>query len=140
VTLESVFPNLKGDGYNLTSPITNLYNCIAWAANVDSTWWDPSPGYFWPDNVPRNYAIASLKAAFASLGYVECDSSAQEDGFEKVALYADQGNWKHAARMLKNGKWTSKLGALQDIEHTTPEALASDAYGEVVCIMKRATG
>jgi hypothetical protein len=36
-----------------------------------------------------------------------------------------------------NGKWTSKLGNEEDIEHDTPESVAGGLYGDVVLIMKR---
>jgi hypothetical protein len=61
-----------------------------------------------------------------------------EPGFEKVALYAFNFlAYTHAARQIPNGKWTSKLGKMQDIEHDTPEDVAEGVYGEVARIMKR---
>jgi len=45
----------------------------------------------------------------------------------------------HAARQLENGRWTSKLGELEDIEHDLHH-LASGAYGAVVQILKRPAG
>ncbi|TAF36353.1 MAG: hypothetical protein EAZ69_10585 [Oscillatoriales cyanobacterium] len=43
----------------------------------------------------------------------------------------------HAARQLANGKWTSKLGWLEDIEHEL-DGLTGDRYGVVGQILKRA--
>ncbi len=43
----------------------------------------------------------------------------------------------HAARQLKNGTWTSKLGVEDDISHPSPDALAGGSYGDVKLIMKR---
>jgi hypothetical protein len=60
-----------------------------------------------------------------------------EPGFEKVVLYGSALLYTHAARQLPNGKWTSKLGALADIEHDTPEDVAGGVYGEVAGFMKR---
>jgi hypothetical protein len=139
MSLESAFPGLLVDGYSVTSAATNTYNCIAWAAGVNSVWWDPATGYYWPDGAPREHAIEALKAVFAGMGFVDCDSADQERGFDKIALYGDLGEWTHAARMLENGKWTSKLGPQEDIEHGTPAGLAGSVYGNVVCIMKRPT-
>lgn len=48
--------------------------------------------------------------------------------------------WTHAARQLPTGKWTSKLGRSEDIEHTTPEAVSGTTYGAMVCFMGRAIG
>jgi len=39
---------------------------------------------------------------------------------------------------LPSGKWTSKLGRLEDIEHDTPDDVAGGVYGEVAGFMKRA--
>ena len=43
MSLESSFPNLKADGYQVTSPQSLEYNCIAWAAGDNTQWW-------WPDD------------------------------------------------------------------------------------------
>jgi hypothetical protein len=43
----------------------------------------------------------------------------------------------HAARQLLSGKWTSKLGRWQDVEHEL-EGLVCDRYGTVKQVMKRA--
>ena len=137
MSLESIFPNLKNDGYLVTSPATTRYNCIAWAAGTDAEWWDPAVGYYWPSNIPRGHSVDILKAVFADLGFVECASDQQEPGYVKIALYGEQGEWTHAARMLDNGKWTSKLGPQVDIEHATPYGLVGADYGRVVCILRR---
>lgn len=57
--------------------------------------------------------------------------------FEKLALYGSAMMYTHAARQLPDGKWTSKLGQLEDITHTTTEAIEGGDYGEVVQYMKR---
>jgi len=60
-----------------------------------------------------------------------------EVGFEKVALFADaQGLPLHAARQLSDGRWTSKLGEQEDIEHALRD-LEGVAYGNVALVMKR---
>jgi len=43
----------------------------------------------------------------------------------------------HAARQLPEGRWTSKLGELEDIEHALHD-LTGTVYGSVVLVMKRA--
>ena len=60
-----------------------------------------------------------------------------EAGFVKVALYASGLFYTHAARQLPNGKWTSKLGRGEDIEHDSPDDVAGGVYGAVVGVMKR---
>lgn len=76
--------------------------------------------------------------AFAILGYEPCASGDPERGFEKVALFADgTGTPTHAARLLPNGSWTSKLGPHEDISHTL-YGLEGSSYGDVVHFLKRA--
>jgi len=59
-------------------------------------------------------------------------------GFEKVALFAESGLlYTHAARQLASGRWTSKLGGAEDVEHDRPNDVAGGVYGEVVQIMRR---
>lgn len=139
MSIGEFFPKLVGSDYRRTSEPDEKYNCIAWAAGRDDEWWDPEPGYRWPDNVPRDWAVENLVKLYESLGFVCCVNDAREEGFEKVAVYGDGYMWTHAARQLDNGKWTSKLGALEDIEHESLEALSGAAYGSVFQVLKRPT-
>jgi hypothetical protein len=77
-----------------------------------------------------------FREAFARLGYEACDHEDPEPGFEKVALFAREGTPAHAARQLPNGRWTSKLGKREDIEHALHD-LTGLVYGSVVLIVKR---
>ena len=138
--LEEIFPGLAKGGYVINSPRANNYNCIAWAAGDTSKWWWPAPEgeeAFWPSGVARAESLPAFRDAFATLGYSECSGDDVEPGFEKVALFAnDQGVPLHAARQLPNGRWTSKLGELEDIEHVLHD-LTGSAYGAVVLLMRR---
>jgi hypothetical protein len=78
-----------------------------------------------------------LVETFRSLGYQECENGGLEEGYEKVALYGSTLIYTHAARQLPNGKWTSKLGRSEDIEHDEPDVLAGGIYGEVHEFMRR---
>jgi hypothetical protein len=60
-----------------------------------------------------------------------------EPGFEKVALYAVGSEPTHAARQILNGRWVSKLGPQEDIEHGAPDDLSGPCYGQVVRVLKR---
>jgi hypothetical protein len=138
--LENLFPRLKGTTYRITSPTDWAYNCIAWAAGFTNHWWwpigDPQDTH-WPSSVPRVYTLDAFRAVFVALGYVPCNSEAPEPGYQKVALFADwQRTPTHAARQLLDGRWTSKLGRMEDIEHELL-ALEGDVYGTVVLVMKR---
>lgn len=115
------------------------YNCIAWAATGSTTeWWSHIPGYKWPA-ANRSPHIDSLVAVFLGLGFEQRSPSETtlDPLYEKVALYARDGEWQHAARQLPDGKWTSKLGLDEDIEHDDPGCLCGDSYGVVHCIMRR---
>jgi hypothetical protein len=62
--------------------------------------------------------VPAFRAAFAAFGYVDCTDTSSEEGFEKIAIYAiSSGIPKHASRQLPSGRWTSKVGHLEDIEH-----------------------
>jgi hypothetical protein len=137
--IESVFPRLRGADWQVRSQPADLYNCIAWAANETTAWWWPvGPGKtYWPEGVPRVVTLEAFPEAFATLGYVVCAGEELEPGFERIALFAnDQGVPKHAARQRPDGRWTSKLGKMEDIDHALHD-LEGTLYGSVVLVMKR---
>lgn len=135
---ERNFPNLSQTDYQVTSDETPDYNCMAWAVGDPSRWWWPSPFYYWPTEAPQEATLESFKAVFAIMGYAECSNAEPEPGFEKVAIYADHdGSPTHAARQIEPGSWSSKLGRLHDIEHSTLSCLEGQAYGAVAVILRR---
>lgn len=86
----------------------------------------------------RGGTIAALVSAFGAIGYEICAGDHLESGYEKVALYVDsRGGWTHAAKQLEDGAWSSKLGDSYDIRHSTPHALHSNIYGQVMYYMRR---
>jgi hypothetical protein len=92
---------------------------------------------YWPHGIPRAVSLAAFEAVFARLGYAVCPSADLEPGFEKIALYANSvGEPTHGARQLPNGRWASKLGAMEDIDHALHD-LEGELYGTVVRIVKR---
>ncbi len=136
---EALFPGLRGSAYQVTSPADDLYNCVAWAAGDVKRWWWPdlNPKFHWPFSVPRSETLEAFEAVFATLGYEPCDNEGVEAGFEKIALFVDADGFPlHVARQLVAGRWTSKLGELQDIEHSLHD-LEGIEYGSVVRFMKR---
>jgi hypothetical protein len=93
---------------------------------------------YWPIEAPPGESgIGILVQAFEALGYEICEEERLETDYEKVALYGYGLYYTHAARQLPHGKWTSKLGKAEDIEHDTPDDVAGGVYGEVVEFMKR---
>lgn len=140
VWIERDFPNFSTTGYEITSPDTIDYNCIAWAAEDNERWWWPDSQNidYWPAGVPREVTINAFTQAYQTIGYEVCDRPNLERGFQKIAIYADSaGKPTHAARQLPNGKWTSKLGQDEDIQHETLEGLTGESYGNVACIMRK---
>ena len=136
---ESLFPNLSKTGYKITSPESDEYNCIAWAAGENDLWRDPNPfyRYYWPRRASRDASVGAFVDVFKTLGYETCPDDRLEPGFEKVAIYANTtGKPTHVARQLRSGAWTSKPGNLEDVEHTL-EGLTNSEYGDVVQILKR---
>jgi hypothetical protein len=136
------FPNLVEESWSEKSPKDPYYNCIAFAASDTRHYWWPTSLFFtkkpyWPAGVPRELSLEAFKAAFATLGFEECNLGDHETGFEKIAIYTLRGKPQHAARQLRNGGWVSKLGPNEDIEHQTVNGVSGDTYGSVAAYMKR---
>jgi hypothetical protein len=144
------FPNLHSGNHRGKGPQENDedYNCIAWGAGRTGHIWEPFPqdpaeDYYWPAGVPRDYELTSLVMAYETEGFVARTDDGKpvdgslEEGIEKVALYADGPEYMHAARQLETGKWTSKMGLGELIEHDKPSDLEGPAYGAVAKYMKR---
>lgn len=141
--LEDIFPNLQNASYEITSECSIQYNCTAWAAgDTQRRWWPfPRPFTYWPRGVEREETVYSFVAAFRTLRYIQCDNNRYEPGVEKLAIYVDSaGKPTHIARQLGSGRWTSKLGDLEDIEHETLGSLEGREYGRVAVILERRRG
>lgn len=139
IDFEELFPGLYTSEYKITSPFDTSYNCIAWAANDTTVCWDPDPfgQYYWPTSVERQYTIEAFCNAYKLLGYEQCDANDFNPDEEKIALFADEsGIPTHAARQLPSGRWTSKIGRMEDIEHDL-HALQGEEYGYVKVILQR---
>ena len=59
---EVLLPRLHPDEYRITSPESDRYNCIAWAAG-DATrrWWPGEPDYYWPPDAPQGETLEVSK-------------------------------------------------------------------------------
>ncbi len=136
------FPSLTSDNHHVASQATDEYNCLAWAAEDTTRWWSPEPDYYWPPNISRDSSdIRCFIEAYVTLGYDVCDDGSVEPDFQKIALYLHpDGTPTHAARQLTSGKWTSKLGQLEDVEHDSEHDVEGDCqrcYGVVHTYMRR---
>lgn len=137
------FPLLRGTNWAIKSRRTRRCNCIAWAAREKHRRWDFGDQDFWPEGVDKEDAIKYLIAAYAKFGFKvchrdECDKYGGQHDI--IVLYELNGEWLHAARMLHNGMWSSKMGDCEDIQHETPEALSGVRYGDPTVFMKRKKG
>ncbi len=137
-------PNLTDDNCVKTSDADPAYNCIAWAAGDVTRWWWPARRRgisYWPPGVAREETIEAFVEAYATLGFQECANDSFEAGIEKIALFAINIHSivipTHAARQLDSGEWTSKMGSLEDIKHTTCAAPSGPIYGRPVCYLAR---
>lgn len=140
----AALPNLTDDLCEVKSPFDTRYNCIAFAAGDHTRWWWPNADDYWPEGVVRQLTVDAFVQAYETLGYFKCDNGQVEPGFEKIALFAKPSGWgpagfepTHAARQLPDGRWASKLGRFEDIEHVTLESVNSPAYGFAVIFMRR---
>jgi hypothetical protein len=82
--------------------------------------------------------VQAFLAVFTMRGFEPGASETLEDGVEKIALFVNaSGKPTHAARQLPSGRWTSKLGRGEDIEHDLQD-LTGAVYGSVSLVLKRA--
>ena len=139
--MTSEFPWLpNARDYRVTSEYDANYNCFAWALGDTSRWIDPTDPNTWPGDLTGENTVPSLFELFRGAGYAPCEGGALQDGYEKIAIYALDSEPTHAARQLDTGRWTSKLGKHEDIEHATPEELQGDdwdQYGRISGFMRR---
>jgi hypothetical protein len=150
--IDNWFPVAASVGYHLTSDETDDYNCIAWAAGLtDINWWPydyDEAGWGWAPGARRIHTLDAFVEAYQTLGYKPCGRNGRlQRRYEKIAIYVDlQGKPTHAARQLRNGLWTSKLGRYRDIQHHSLNALEFVAtqpwrdgidYGKVAICMRR---
>jgi hypothetical protein len=114
--------------FDPTSDATAQYNCISWALSYDRQ-------AIWPDE-DRQLAWPDFRKLFELCGFSHCLNGDIEAGHEKIVLMGGHGVVMHASRQIKNGRWTSKLGAQVDGEHPSPDTLRH-LYGDVLLWMKR---
>jgi len=132
--LPSHFPNLTPENHSEDSSPTKDYNCHAWAVGFTDRWFDHNN--YWPDPVTRGEALRNYQRAYESIGFRVCGGWNVEEGFEKIAIYENNRRVTHTARLLNDGRWTSKMGKSEDITHTR-DALDGPLYGRIVLIMRR---
>ena len=135
--IERIFPKLHGTDWKIKSPKDPRYNCVAWAVHNEINkgypirWWEPDKMnlYYWPLGLLRgDYSIKAYQAMFESLGYKECSREDFGTKYDNIAVFTDQGRFRHVCRQRKSSVWTSKMGPKQDIDHPL-EAVSGKVYG-----------
>ena len=127
--LLTVFPNLGTQNHRITSRKDPSYNCVAWAVEDTSLWWDHIGG-FWPEGLTRDASVETYVELFRLLGFELSDSGNPVSRRSRCTV--------ERSHTWHSGNWTSKLGALEDIEHTDLESLADSSYGRPLLFMRRA--
>jgi hypothetical protein len=141
--IKRFWPNLAQSGFEFKSVETTSYNCVTWVNKIQTDRVDYSHDEEGNPQIDEYfYSAEPYIKYFKEHGFEICDNSDLEDGFEKIAIYKKNNDFKHVARQLPNGKWTSKMGDFEDIEHTTLEAVEGYLYkfytfGKVSFFMKR---
>lgn len=138
-SFQAICPNITKNNHLIASRATKAYNCVAWALGDEGRWYEPTPSgqYFWPSNKNKDYSLKSYVEMFAEQGFAICEECRPEHGFQKISVYAKEGEFTHVALQLPSGRWSSKLGTLEDIEHDTLEVLSGPAYGKPSLFMRR---
>jgi hypothetical protein len=86
----------------------------------------------------RDDRIEDWVAALKLNNFTLTESCELEAGFERVCIYVNEdGLPQHVARQLESGRWTSKIGRYEDIEHPTLSGLEGKEYGKAKIVMKR---
>lgn len=140
--LEARFPKLRPGNYNWASEATARYNCLAFANGDHRHLWEAGKHggrYYWPSGIEDT--LEGWTKVFTTQGYEPTTSREIEPGFEKVAIYICLEDLLPGHVAISDGRvWKSKLGRLQDIEHTSLELLEGDQhceYGFVDRVLKR---
>lgn len=136
---EKIFPNLKLEEFEITSPEDFKYNCFAWAAGYDDVIMQPSTNkiYCWLTG-EIGETLDNFEKQFNLLWFKERTDAEYEEGFEKIALYVKDSEVTHASRQIETGWWATKLGQWgADIEHKVLDGLEGEEYGKVALILKR---
>ena len=142
-TLIGWFPALgKDPNFRITSDSTPAYNCIGWALGMNDVWvglYHPTnyAWTWWPESVPCNENRDSLISLFEYFGFCQCEDSTIETDYDKVALYADEEGWTHAARVIGDNILHSKIGTAWDIHHSGGNTFDNTEYGSIYAYMKR---
>lgn len=139
-TLQPAFPN--ANTFEVVGEPTGRYNCIAAAFdNADKPWWpEPEAGrspyspFYWPKDSQRSNDSDSFDALLIDKAgadvYPWDEEPPYQKGYQKLALFEQDGEPTHLARQLPNGEWLSKIGRNGLVVHSL-ENMEHAYYGDV---------
>ena len=143
------FPNLATDpNFTINSPQTIGYNCIAWAMGFNGRWVQSvnTAGLtidlkyvWWPPEVPQSQKPDALIEAFKKLGFELYNSWEYDNRYDIAVLYANNGEWTHASRLIGTNLEHSKFGESWDAIHSSG-VFHGSMYGDAYAIMRRPRG
>lgn len=113
------FPNSSIEPFEITSPETEEYNCIAWVLDNRSIWIEPDDSTTWLQNIPNDYLLPSVVKYFEKQGFEICQKIDYSKDKTLLALFSKDGiEFSHVAKQLNENYWTRKLGFSFDVKHT----------------------
>lgn len=132
------YPHLK-DNYIQTSDETIEYNCISFVLddyeNIYSSWGEEG---LWIDGLERTHTPGNYAEFFRIKGGFEiCLNSDLEESIEKIAIFGEENEFLHVAIQIQDGKWKSKMGEFEDIQHNTLKAVSGKRCGFPLIYMAR---
>ena len=82
VEIESWFSNIRGKEFKIIK-VDGDFNCVSYSLDIYDGWmWTSTE--IWPyKEIPRNSGINGFKRLYNMNGYMECENSEYEDGYDK---------------------------------------------------------
>jgi hypothetical protein len=135
--MDKSFPNSFLEPLEISSPETGDYNCLAWALNDNSKWYESEDDYCWFDKIDRDNKLSTIQKIFEQIGFNLTRNSEYQVDIERVALFStDNIDCSHLARQIGKNVWTSKLGSSYDVNHTL-RAIEDGIYGNPILFLER---
>jgi len=135
--IEKSFPNSYKEPFEITSSETPDYNCLAWALNDNSKWYESDDDYFWFNDIARDNLLTTIQKIFENLGFHQTNFAKYQIDYERIALFSiDNNECSHLARQIDEDKWTSKLGSSYDVNHSI-KSIENGIYGNAVIFLER---
>jgi hypothetical protein len=121
--LYAQFSRLDPDNHGITSPPSDEYNCVAWVKRDLRHWWEP--GFHWPPDLEPagDQDLEEYIELFRRWGFEICGDGSFENGYLKIAIYAEGGRFHHVAKQVPWETWSSKAGPLHDLWHMSLDLL-----------------